>query len=365
MNTLISRNSPQIHLMHRQLTSFGGIQKIPGNVNCSPTQPEETLHLKVQPRTNATAAVRRKPFQNDVICARGRTYWDHPGNQLYRKLISLAKNQYSKAPNRLGKSLIVSEIIRHIHQANGRFIKKVNRKGGEKWVECSVNFVREKVTQSLRDGLSFKYSSSTERKRQRKAQSQEIFHGDIDRIVHSNTVVSQKISDFKQKVAWMNRYHGTENEPVSDESIMEIFEAANLDLLETMKKHPSMLDELRRVSINESPARRSDEDGSIRSLSPASNGSRTPPMTMLLHSESAPQTLLSQSPNTSSDTTRIMNINLSLPPSTASTNILQRGRHENINNVCYDDMDLDFESPFTFLDEMNRYRTRRWHGNKR
>ena len=30
MNTLISRNSPQIHLMHRQLTSFGGIQKSRG-----------------------------------------------------------------------------------------------------------------------------------------------------------------------------------------------------------------------------------------------------------------------------------------------------------------------------------------------
>lgn len=362
MNTLISRNSPHIHLMHRQFTTCDGIRKLPGNINCKPTQSEaeEPELSKLQPRTIAsTPLVRCKPFQNDVICARGRTYWDHPGNQLYRKLISLAKNQYSKAPNRLGKSLIVSEIIRHIHQANGRFMKKVNRKGDEKWVECSVNFIREKVTQSLRDGLSFKYSSSTERKRQRKAQSQEIFHGDIDRIVHSNTTVSKKISDFKQKVSWMNRYRGTESEGVSDEAIMKIFEAANLDILETMKKQPSMLNQLRHVTKNESSSRTSGEEGLTRSISPVALGS-TAAMTMTLQLESETQTLLPQPPsNTSSDTNRFIQIDLSMStPSPAFTNNIQYGKHDDMSNTYCDDMNLDLESPFMFLDEVNRYRTR-------
>ncbi len=357
MNTLESRNSPQIHLMHRQFTTCGGIRKLQGTVTTKATYSEEPELSKLQPRSITSAVVRYEPFQNDVICARGRTYWDHPGNQLYRKLISLAKDQYSKAPNRLGKSLIVSEIIRHIHQANGRFMKKVNRKGDEKWVECSVNFVREKVTQSLRDGLSFKYSSSTERKRQRKAQSQEIFHGDIYRIVHSNTAVSKKINDFKQKVTWMNRYRGTESEGVSDDEIMKIFQAANVDILETMKKDPSMLDQLRRVTNNDSPHRMGGEHESTRPLSPVTRKS-TPLTAMLLQPHLPSKSFRPQPSNRSSDRDRLSQIDLSLTSSTAFTNNLQHGKHGNTNDNNCDEMDLDLESPFMFLDEMNRYRTR-------
>lgn len=301
MNTLISRNPFQFHPMHSQLIDCGGIRKIiPDSNNYKSTQQEETQLTKLQTTKVAAAVARRHPFQNDVICARGRTYWDHPGNQLYRNLISLSKNQYSKAPNRLGKSLIVSEIIRHIHQANGRFMKKVNRKGGVKWVECNINFVREKVTQSLRDGLSFKYSSSTERKRQRKAQSQELFQGDIDRIVHSNASVCKKINDFKHKVEWINRYRGTEGEGVSDGTILKMFEAANLDILETMKKDPFMVEQLHRVTNNETSARKNGGNGSVTSLLPLTKGS-TAPLTILSQSKSAPQALPSQPPNTSTD----------------------------------------------------------------
>lgn len=356
MNTLISRNSFQFHPMHRQLIDCGGIQKIiPGSTNYKQRQQEETQLTKLQTTKFAAAVARRHPFQNDVICARGRTYWDHPGNQLYRKLISLAKNQYSKAPNRLGKSLIVSEIIRHIHQANGRFMKKISRKGGDKWVECNLNFVREKVTQSLRDGLSFKYSSSTERKRQRKAQSQELVHGDIDRIVHSNASVSQKVNDFKHKVDWMNRYRGTEGEGVSDETILKIFEAANLDILETMKKDPSMVEQLHRVTNNETSARKNGGNGSARSLSPPTNGS-TVPLTMLSQSKSAPQALPQQPSNTSSGVNNTFQIDSSVSPLLRSaTNFHPRGQESKDGSSC-DDMDLDLDSPFMFLDDISRYR---------
>merc|ERR1719373_1051614 len=117
MTSLISKNTFQVHPMHRQLINSGGIRKL--TTIDSTHEQQQKVQLRNTLPKNTAKAVRHQPFQNDVICARGRTYWDHPGNQLYRKLISLAKNQYSKAPNRLGKSLIVSEIIRHIHQANG------------------------------------------------------------------------------------------------------------------------------------------------------------------------------------------------------------------------------------------------------
>ena len=87
---------------------------------------------------------------------RGRTYWNHHGNQVYHKLMDVAKMRYSKGTtNRLAKSLIVTEIIDAI-QERGRFIKLVGR-GKNSIVEiCEEAFIREKVKQSLRDTLSFK-----------------------------------------------------------------------------------------------------------------------------------------------------------------------------------------------------------------
>jgi len=345
--------------MHRQLVNSGG-RKQQGNKNCIASN-EETHLIKLEPRPigPSAAVIRRHPLQNDVICARGRTYWDHPGNQLYRKLISLAKNQYSKAPNRLGKSLIVSEIIRHIHEANGRFMKKASRKEGDKWVECNLNFVREKVTQSLRDGLSFKYSSSTERKRQRKAQSRETFHGDIDRIVHSNASVSQRISDFKHKVERMNRYRGIEGEGVSDETILKIFETANLDILETMKKDPSMLEQMHRVTHTEITGKRNDRNNPTRSLSPA----RRPPtkgstvtLSMFSPQQQAPPSISNDANNNA------IQFNSSVTPARLRSQMDFRIRtfenKQDGTSSCKDDMDLDLDSPFMFLDDFSRFNRR-------
>ena len=343
MNILMQRNS---FPMHRQPEHCGGILKLlPENRTRTPqlTKLEPTRRIT---NTGGRAEVRRRPFQNDVICARGRTYWDHPGNQFYRKLISLAKNQYSKAPNRLGKSLIVSEIIRHVHQADGRFVKKISRKGEEKeWIECNINFVREKVTQSLRDGLSFKYSSSTERKRQRKAQSQEVKQGDIDRIVHSNESVSRKIRHFKQKVEWVNRYRGSEDgKAFSDETILKIFERANLDILETMKKDPSMLEDMHRVMNNETVPKRNEME---RTPSPPPKRLKTFTSVSL---QPRPNDLDTNAVRTTKIDSRVV------PFFRSSQTTLHNCSHDKSksDDCSCDDMDLDLDSPFMFLDDITR-----------
>lgn len=338
--------------MHRRPEHYGGVAKqlLSGSETSTHQSHERTTQLiKLEPTRSIAGPVvtRRNPFQNDVICARGRTYWDHPGNQFYRKLISLAKNQYSKAPNRLGKSLIVSEIIRHIHQAGGRFVKKISRKGGDKWVECNINFIREKVTQSLRDGLSFKYSSSTERKRQRKAKSQQAFQSDIDRIVHSNKSVSEKIRHFKHKVEWVNRCHGAEGgDAFSDETILKIFETANLDILETMKEDPSMLEEMNRVTNNETLPKKNDRE---RSLSPSPPTKRSKVfITVSLHSEVDANTARTR-----------MKIDSSVTPLVRSQQIPFHNIRQNENHkpgCSCDDMDLDLDSPVMFLDDFTRHK---------
>ena len=72
--------------------------------------------------------------RNDVVCARGRTYFDHKGNQQFRKLITFSKDAYSKQTSRSGKSQIVSNIIDTVFGNSGRFIKQNGTR--KRWIEC-------------------------------------------------------------------------------------------------------------------------------------------------------------------------------------------------------------------------------------
>ena len=142
----------------------------------------------------------------------------------------------------------MSEIIHSIHNSGGYFIKPVGPLKNSSSIECNEAFTREKVTQSLRDTLSFKYSSSTKRKKERKAKVQEVFYGDIDKIVHSNVAVSIKVYTLEQQVRYANYMYGNN---VPDDIMLGIFHSANLDLLETIKKDQSMAIQLQYVMMND------------------------------------------------------------------------------------------------------------------
>jgi hypothetical protein len=183
------------------------------------------------------------PGPNDVVCARGKSYWDHEGNKLYRRLIATTTEKYSAATNKVEKTLVVSEIVEAIHKRNGKLVKK-EKKGGS-WVEVDEIFAREKVGQSLRDGLSNKYSSSTKAKRQKRTQVNEKFNGDIDRLIQANQPVSQKMDELTHEV----QKHGAQT---SDSSFMSLFSQANSDILETIKKDASMLSQFQDATVSTS-----------------------------------------------------------------------------------------------------------------
>ena len=204
--------------------------------------PTKTYKCMQQESSQSFRTIQR----DDVVCARGRTYFDHKGNQQFRKLITFSKDAYSKQTSRSGKSQIVSNIIDTVFGNSGRFIKQSGTR--KRWIECDEKFIREKVTQNLRDGLSFKYSSSTQRKRERSVKVQELFYGDIDKIVYSNIAVSQKIHNFQKLVE--NSYNTFGRNIIPNEQIQQIFNSANLDILETIKREPSMLNEMHRLKNN-------------------------------------------------------------------------------------------------------------------
>jgi hypothetical protein len=181
------------------------------------------------------------PGPHDVICARGKSYWDHEGNQMYRRLIAQATKKYSCSTSKHEKSLIVSEIIEAIHKRNGGFVKKEG-KGGP-WVEVDEGFCREKVGQSLRDGLCNKYRSSTKAKQRRRIQDNEKLNGDIDRVIQSNASVARWIDDLSLEI------QKKDNQTASDFSVMALFSRANSDILETIKKDASMLSQFQKASV--------------------------------------------------------------------------------------------------------------------
>jgi hypothetical protein len=176
----------------------------------------------------------------DVVCARGKSYWEHPGNKLYRSLIAASTERYAATTSKLDKTMIVSGIVETIHRRNGMFVKKEKKDGP--WVEVDEVFAREKIGQSLRDGLHDKYRSATKAKKQRKEKVNERFNGDIDRVIHGNASVSRRIEELTKEV----KNNGA---LASDYSIVTLFSRANSDILETIKKDSSMLDQFQDATV--------------------------------------------------------------------------------------------------------------------
>merc|ERR1711924_60396 len=101
MNAFVKYNRINFNpMMHRKLHNAVDSIRKPISDSIPQIQVVDLLERSNVLPSSHTTYVAVDPFPNDVICARGRTYWDHPGNEMYRNLISLAVRQYGNAPNR-------------------------------------------------------------------------------------------------------------------------------------------------------------------------------------------------------------------------------------------------------------------------
>ena len=203
------------------------------------------------------------PGPNHVVCARGKGYWNHSGNVRYRSIISSASQRYAKTTNKLDKSLIVSEIIHAIESGcDGRsddgsrsssgFVKKE----GKRFVLCDEHFMREKITQSLRDGLKDMYKSSTSTKKSRRTFVCQSIHERVETAIRSNGNVSyrmQKLSyDLATTVAQQQQNINSNNRnandaddagysSLDDDVFCTMLSCANSDILSAIKADRSLL----------------------------------------------------------------------------------------------------------------------------
>jgi hypothetical protein len=130
---------------------------------CSDSQTSAFKPCIVGPKTEKSQPEVKDGFQLSgfsVVCGRGRDSFNHIGNRRFRILASMFIERYSRANSKASKTVIVSEIIEVIRQADGNFCKFT--KG--KWIEVADHHAREKVSALLRDLLHTQYRSSAKAK---------------------------------------------------------------------------------------------------------------------------------------------------------------------------------------------------------
>jgi hypothetical protein len=94
-----------------------------------------------------------KPSDLDVCCGRGKIHMNHPGNQVFKRLVRANLRRYAGAPSNAEKSFIVSWIVGRLLSTGSRFIKKSDATG--KWYDIGEAQAREKTGRAIRD-ITFK-----------------------------------------------------------------------------------------------------------------------------------------------------------------------------------------------------------------
>jgi hypothetical protein len=191
----------------------------------------------------------------DVLCAKGRAAKGHSGNQFYRQLIQQVSPSYSEACSKFEKSMIVSDLIDEIRSRSNSCGGFVKNKSGI-FYEVSDHFAREKVGQSLRDGLSSQYKSSARAKTQRQKMVSVGVADEFDSLLKRNSFLSRRINKLTTTAANSIEHNNNQiqgnvsdngEEEDDEEDINQIFSQTNLDILEAFKNNSDLVDKFTEI----------------------------------------------------------------------------------------------------------------------
>merc|ERR1712195_87173 len=143
-------------------------------------------------------------------------------------------------------------------------------------------------------------------------------------------------------MGYSNRVYGTE---VSDETILSMFDPANIDILESIKKDRSLLDQLHGITNN---CYSNSISSSASSVSSASSASTTITTNNIAYYRRDHSELLLSLSVTSSASSAYTTRSSTLPTTVATAAATVQYDFNDSN----DDVFLDLETAFMFLDEM-------------
>eukprot|EP00547_Thalassionema_nitzschioides_P006137 CAMPEP_0194213182 /NCGR_PEP_ID=MMETSP0156-20130528/13563_1 /TAXON_ID=33649 /ORGANISM="Thalassionema nitzschioides, Strain L26-B" /LENGTH=435 /DNA_ID=CAMNT_0038941155 /DNA_START=77 /DNA_END=1384 /DNA_ORIENTATION=- len=93
------------------------------------------------------------PQPQDVLCGRGKRAYTHPGNQQLQSAIAVQASEFTSCTSRAEKSFLVREVVGHVLENGGRFLKKdFERKDDDDyWYLASFHDAREKISHAFRN----------------------------------------------------------------------------------------------------------------------------------------------------------------------------------------------------------------------
>mmetsp|Transcript_19426 Transcript_19426/g.32262 ORF Transcript_19426/g.32262 Transcript_19426/m.32262 type:complete len:658 (-) Transcript_19426:17-1990(-) len=89
------------------------------------------------------------PREHDVLCGRGRLFFEHSGNRRFRTIIEQWLSKYSSADTKSEKTCFVRMVVNEIASKGGRFLKL--EKSNSMWYEGDSVCAKSKVGHAFRD----------------------------------------------------------------------------------------------------------------------------------------------------------------------------------------------------------------------
>mmetsp|Transcript_18808 Transcript_18808/g.27815 ORF Transcript_18808/g.27815 Transcript_18808/m.27815 type:complete len:223 (-) Transcript_18808:319-987(-) len=94
-----------------------------------------------------------KPNPTDVLCGRGKTCFEHEGNDAFRKVVARHIDAYSIAPTKKAKMQVVVRVVDIVISQGGRFLIRNHVGGPHYWVDGGSKQGKKKTGHALRDAL--------------------------------------------------------------------------------------------------------------------------------------------------------------------------------------------------------------------
>lgn len=101
---------------------------------------------------------------HDVLSGRGGATNNHPGNKLFRSIVSEHMPEYLVAKKK-EKAVIARRIVNQIKGEGGRFLKRaashphLAASSSDQWVELTDRKATDKTSQALREGLDVRHKT--------------------------------------------------------------------------------------------------------------------------------------------------------------------------------------------------------------
>jgi hypothetical protein len=84
-----------------------------------------------------------QPCTNDILCGRGKSFFNHEGNKRFRDILSKYVNDYRNASHRTKRSDVVKAVVYETLETGARFLNRQERKS--EWYDGGETLAKNKV----------------------------------------------------------------------------------------------------------------------------------------------------------------------------------------------------------------------------